>query len=437
MTSISEVFRSFPLTVDRTLDLPARFHPNRCAIETDGETLSYAQLSQRIAARVEQARSLGAGRFERWSLTLGNSVEFFEWLFALSRLGCAVLTLPPDLTTDQFEALARTTRLAGCVEQAGPRRIENGGPDRVSRPSLVDHPIDVDPAILVRTSGSLGSQRSIVLQHHAVLANVIGNIRALGLRDTDKTLLVLPVSHAYGLNVALSHLAIGATVCLPGRPTAPPLLVNALERFNITTFATVPALTELLLAGLAVNPQRLAALRLVSIGAAYAPPAMVASLRARLPQVRIAITYGLTEAGPRVATRIVEAHGEPETRNVGAPLPNCEVSTDSGDDGVGEILVRSRSLMRSYAEDPYDEGRDHLLRTGDVGEVRPDGLHVIGRRDRSINRAGRRIAPEQIERVLLGDPRIRAARVEAERHPFWGEVPVAHVYVHDGQLQSV
>jgi long-chain acyl-CoA synthetase len=436
MTPVSEIFRIFPQTVDRLLELPLKFHPQRIAVETDDSALSYAQLAERIETRGAELGNPNAARFERWGLAVGNRPVFLEWLFALSRAGCVVLPLPPDLEAEQFESIARKMRLSGSVTALGARRLEWADEvDRSRRPSLVAAPIDVDPAIIVRTSGSLGPRRGIVLEHHAVLANVIGNIRALGLRDTDKTLVVLPLTHAYALvNQALSHLAIGATVCLPSPPLAPPLLVRALDRFKITTLAAVPPVLEMLLTGARTNPQPLPALRLVSVGAAYTPPRLVADFRARFPAVRLAITYGLTEAGPRVSTRFVGAEQEVDTTGVGMPLPNSEISIRERDDGREEVYVRSRSIMRSYADDPYEEGNDHSLATSDVGDLREGGLYLKGRLERSINRAGRRIAAESIEHVLLGDARVRAARVEAQSHPFWGEVPVAHVYVDDENL---
>lgn len=59
--------------------------------------------------------------------------------------------------------------------------------------------VDVDPALILWSSGSTGRPLGVVLQHHAVLANLWANIRALGYRDDDRTLLVLPLSHAYPL----------------------------------------------------------------------------------------------------------------------------------------------------------------------------------------------------------------------------------------------
>jgi len=59
-------------------------------------------------------------------------------------------------------------------------------------------------------------------------------------------------------------------------------------------------------------------------------------------------------------------------------------------------------------------------------------LFFRGRKDRAINRGGILIPPEPIEECLMRHPAIQTCRVDRESHPFWGEVPVATVYLNPG-----
>ncbi len=428
MASIAEVYRTFPLTIGALLDLPLLRAPDSVALRTEHRTLTYRELDERVAQRSAAIEACGLRRFDRCAVALGNTAELLEWCFALARAGCIAVPLRADLGGAERAEIERALELAATISPDGVRRLRRGAPAPPA-PAAAAVPIDVDPALILATAGSEGQPRYVVLQHHAVIANVVSNVRALGLRDEDRTLVVLPLVHAYALiNQAFSHLAVGATVCLPEAPLAPPLLARALERFEVTTLATVPALLRMLLAG---EGRTFPNVRLLTVGAAYAPPALIAACAERFPRAEIALTYGLTQAGPRVTTRFV-GRDETDTSRLGAPNPNVEVAVVASEDGRSTIRVRSRSVLRSYADEPFEEGADWSIATGDIGEIRAGELYLTGRSKRVINRAGRLVSAETIERVLQEDPRVRRAYAEAEEHPFWGEVAVVSVYVGPG-----
>jgi acyl-CoA synthetase (AMP-forming)/AMP-acid ligase II len=178
-------------------------------------------------------------------------------------------------------------------------------------------------------------------------------------------------------------------------------------------------------------------LRLITIGAARADRATLEQALALFPAVRFAITYGLTEAGPRVSTHFVEL-GHLDASRVGSPLPNVEICLRTRSDGTQETCVRGHSTMRSYADEVFEEGTDYLLHTADRGELRNGDLYLQGRLDRTINRGGELLSAEAIEEVLLRYPGIAVVRVEAEAHSFWGQVPVARiVFCKDRPLPSL
>jgi acyl-CoA synthetase (AMP-forming)/AMP-acid ligase II len=254
------------------------------------------------------------------------------------------------------------------------------------------------------------------------------NIKALGYTDDDKTLLVLPLAHAYGLiHQCLCHLALGATISIPPSPLAPPLLIRALNRFSTTTLAAVPPVLDVMSEGVERAGKPPTALRMITIGAARAQAAQIARLRAAMPDLRIAITYGLTEAGPRVSTHFVTSD-RIDTTCVGAPLPNCQIRMKPISGGLTEVCVRSRSLMESYCDEATDSAAV-LLPTGDLGVLEEGELYLRGRLRRVIKRGGLLVNPDVIEHVIESLPFVKAAIVEADVHPFWGEVAVATVYL--------
>jgi acyl-CoA synthetase (AMP-forming)/AMP-acid ligase II len=264
------------------------------------------------------------------------------------------------------------------------------------------------------------------------MTNISANIRALEYRDSDSTLIVLPLCHGYGLvHQALCHLAIGATVVLPPAPLVAPVLVKWLKLAGTTTLATAPPILPIFVEGLRRTNLSLPELRLITIGTARADAAWIHEVHRLLPHAKIAITYGLTEAGPRVSAGFVNNEAF-DPGCVGSPLPNVEIICGRESTEIAaEIVVRGRSVMRNFSSEAFAEGTDCCIRTADVGRVREGALHLIGRKSRSINRGGVLVAPENIEKALLMHPCVESVRVDAESDPFWGEVPVAEVRLHD------
>ena len=121
--------------------------------------------------------------------------------------------------------------------------------------------------------------------------------------------------------------------------------------------------------------------------------------------IQIANGYGCTEA----CTAITVNDFEPfRADTVGKPLPGCEVRiVNPGADGVGEVAVRSKTVMSHYLDDPEMTAEtivDGWLMTGDLGRLDASGhLQLLGRKKNMIVTAeGKNIYPEDIENVFEG-----------------------------------
>jgi long-chain acyl-CoA synthetase len=121
--------------------------------------------------------------------------------------------------------------------------------------------------------------------------------------------------------------------------------------------------------------------------------------------IPVANGYGLTEAGTAVTLNDF-APFRPDT--VGRPLPGMEVRiVDAAADGVGEVAVRSRTVMSHYLDDPQMTTEtivDGWLMTGDLGKLDRSGhLQLFGRKKNMIvTPEGKNIYPEDVESVFEG-----------------------------------
>src|SRR5207247_4097621 len=121
----------------------------------------------------------------------------------------------------------------------------------------------------------------------------------------------------------------------------------------------------------------------------------------------VANGYGLTEAGTAITVNDMKPF---RADTVGKPLPGMEVRiVDPSADGVGEVSVRSKTVMAGYLNDPELTAEtivDGWLLTGDLGRFDETGhLQLTGRKKTMIvTEEGKNIYPEDIEGVFEGLP---------------------------------
>lgn len=124
--------------------------------------------------------------------------------------------------------------------------------------------------------------------------------------------------------------------------------------------------------------------------------------------------YGMTECSPIIA---VNKDYYSKADSVGQPIPGTEVKIiDQDEDGIGEIICKSDSVMIGYFDNPEataDVLKDGWLYTGDYGRFDKEGfLYICGRKKNVIvTKNGKNIFPEEIEALMLENPYIEEVLV--------------------------
>jgi long-chain acyl-CoA synthetase len=110
--------------------------------------------------------------------------------------------------------------------------------------------------------------------------------------------------------------------------------------------------------------------------------------------------YGLTEAGTAITVNDLKPF---RADTVGKPLPGMEVRiVNPAPDGVGEVCVRSKTVMAGYLNEPELTAEaivNGWLMTGDLGRFEATGhLQLSGRKKNMIvTEEGKNIYPEDVE----------------------------------------
>jgi long-chain acyl-CoA synthetase len=121
--------------------------------------------------------------------------------------------------------------------------------------------------------------------------------------------------------------------------------------------------------------------------------------------IPVANGYGLTEAGTAVTVNDLKPF---RADTVGKPLPGMEVQIrDSDNDGIGEVTVRSKTIMAGYLNEPELTAETIVagwLRTGDMGRFDSSGhLQLFGRKKNMIvTEEGKNVYAEDVEQAFEG-----------------------------------
>jgi o-succinylbenzoate---CoA ligase len=257
-----------------------------------------------------------------------------------------------------------------------------------------------DP-IVVRTSGSTGEPKQVVLSHQAVLASARATQSRLG--GPGRWLLDLPVSSIAGLQVLVRSVLAGTDPVVVAEHRDLETAVSALT--GARTFAALVP-TQLHRLDAAERLGLLTGLDALLVGGGATDPALLD--RAHAAGVSVVRTYGMTETcGGCVYD--------------GVPLDGVRVRIDDG----GQVLLAGPMLFDGYVGQPRE---DDWFATADRGEIDDDGrLWILGRVDDVVISGGVNIPLPAVERAVRQVEGVGDVAVVGVDDAEWGSRVVAAV----------
>ncbi len=403
-----------------------------------GDAWSAGDIAGAAAARRAVHDAAGIGPGSRVVVAHGGAPAFFADLIALWSAGACAACVDPGLTAGELANVARfidaraviagpetkTAALDPATPVLGPAERSDGRPARAMADVAAR-----DPALILFTSGTTATPKGVVLGFGALAARIEHNQAHSMPEIWRRTLCPLPTHFGHGLiGNALTALLGGGDLFLltdPGLRGAAGLGATISEH-GITFMSSTPALWRIALKASA--PPR-PVLKRVGVGSAPVPPALIRSIIEWTGTDDVWNMYGMTETANWAAGSSARER-PPEDGLVGRMWGGeAAVETDGGviqPEGIGEIMVRSPSMMAGYfGRDDLTSAafRDGWYRTGDRGAVDRDGLiRLTGRIKDEINRAGAKVSPEEIDRLLERHAAVAAACAFAIPDDVAGEI---------------
>jgi acyl-CoA synthetase (AMP-forming)/AMP-acid ligase II len=455
----SSSFSSIGELFSRTVEA----HPGRPALVSSGRAWTYTRLARavsRVAARLEPSLPAEPRRI---AIVGNNHTAYVVAYLAAQSLGASTVEVGRHETLERLAGVLRKTRPAFVVTDRDDLReslrdetpvasfeeilaVCESGADRDPGPlPAPDTPGPASEASVIFTSGTTGLPKGVVLSHGNLCFVVSAIAEYLGLESDDRYALMLPLQHTYGKTALLSSFAVGASVVLMEDFQNLPAFLEMLSKERCTVLSMVPYHVHVLLKWGNLAVRDLSSLRVITSSANKLAPSALADLLEVVPGVRVFSMYGLTESTTR-ATYVPPERLADKKESCGLPLEGVELRIVGEDGsvlpggGIGEVQVRGPNVMQGYLDDPELTARtvvDGWLKTGDLGRLDEDGfLYIEGRLSEIIKCAGERIAPAEIEEVLMKHPGVAEAAVVAAPDPLMGEVVHAFVVPRDGSLDE-
>jgi len=290
-----------------------------------------------------------------------------------------------------------------------------------------------DPASIIFTTSTAVDPKGALHTHRNFLNNFFGASRYLLMTEEDRLLSVLPLYHALEFTGGfLAPLFRGVPVTY-ARSLKPKVIIELMRETGTTIMLGVPTLFALLRDDIERRVLRdgersrfKATTRLLArrLRGDLAARQLAARVRDELGgRIRYMVSGGsalgeeLYDAYRALGLTLYEGYGLTETAPVltvnplfrsragsaGKPLPGIELRLfHTNADGVGEIIVRTPSLMVGYYKNPKATERvviDGWFHTGDLGWVDTDGyLYITGRiKDVIVTGAGKNVYPMDLE----------------------------------------
>jgi oxalate---CoA ligase len=439
----------------------AQKKPEQAALRAPNRpSLTHAELLKQLSSLRDRLQVLGLGPSARIAVLSPNGPELaLAFLGSATYAACAPLNPAYQkdelefylddldasalLITSTFQSPARevahargipvlelhsqTKQAAGCFSIEG-----KTGLSPVSTPSRQSD----DTALILHTSGTTARPKQVPLTQGNLCASITHLYRSLALTPLDCCLNLMPLFHIHGLVGALlaSLGSGGSVVCPPG--FSPTEVFGWMQAFQPTWYTAVPTIHQAILAQVQTTSQPIPTntLRFIRSSSASLAPTIMADLEQNFG-VPVIEAYGMTEAAHQMASNPLPP-GVRKPGSVGLPAgPEIQIVSEAGDPQptgqIGEVVIRGPNVMTGYSHNPTANDQaftERWFRTGDQGYLDAEGyLFLTGRIKEQINRGGEKIAPLEIDQVLLQHSSIQQAVTFAMPHPTLGEEVAAAV----------
>ena len=441
--------------MDSIVSAVAKFaekRPDRAAVIANDNQITYAELWKEIQGFAKYINSFSFPKGSRIIVKSDSDIWFAVSCFAIQLTGNVHVPLEKSIGVKGLEDVAKqlgaamvisNTDIQGDFISVDSDKVREIGQENYEECLSFDFPTKEMTCDILFTTGTTGKSKGVVISHRAVVA-VSENVQYGAEIPEDNVYLVpAPINHASAIRKLYVSMLTGTTVVLLDGFKDIRKFYSYIEKYKVTSILMPPAAVRMLLV---LSKKELAKysgqLHHIHTGSAAFPEADKELLCSILPETRLYFAYGSSEAG--CVSMFDYSQHKGLISCVGKPNKNAHIfivddnrqEIKSSQSNQGLIAISGGMTMTEYFEEPELTKEvlvDGVVYTNDMGYIDEIGfVYMLGRRGDVISIGGLKIAPTEVENIVLRFPGIAECACFAVEDRMGGCVPKLNIVEEKG-----
>jgi len=469
--------RSSWIHVGDILRMNALRDPGKLGWQDKAREFTFAAWNDRACRFADGLKRLGVGYKDAFGVIAYNRGEWMDIYAGCAKGGQVVVPLMFRLAAPEIEYIVNHAECRGLVVEAPFVALIDGIRDRLKIPQGAFVYLGEDPVPdgyvgyeellagaspeepgrrvsgddvwnVMYTSGTTGRPKGVVRTHESHIAHYLLSNINMGVRPTDKAMLVMPMCHVNSIQYSFPYTLVTAPVFIYNRASfIPEDLLTTIARYRITYTSLVPTHYQMILS-LPEETRRgkdVSSIRQLLISSAPASKELKLAIMDYFRNAELWEAYGSTEGGLGTLLR-----PEDQFRKLGSIGKEVfgsdrirlldENRNEVPEGEVGELFYRAPCVFKEYLKDP-EKTREvfegEWFSAGDMARRDEDGYYtLVDRKANMIITGGENVYPSEVEVVLKGHPAVREAAVVGVPDEKWGEAIKAVVVLREGHWPS-
>jgi acyl-CoA synthetase (AMP-forming)/AMP-acid ligase II len=465
------------MNVGTVLKMNAINYPDKLGWQDKSKEYTFKQWNERACRLANGLKDLGVGYQQAFAVIAYNRGEWMDIYAGCAKGGQMVVPIMFRLAAPNIEYIVNHSECKAFIVEAPFVDMINGIRDLLCVPKnayvyLGDGPVPEgyigyeewlkasspeEPDIMVDsadiwtvmyTSGTTGKPKGVMRTHESNMAMYLLNNINMGVRPTDKVMLVMPMCHVNSIFYSFPYTLVSAPVFVYNMVSFDPEdLLRTIEKYKITFTSLVPTHYIMLLS----LPDEIkksidvSSIRQLLISSAPARKDLKLAIMDYFKNAELWEAYGSTEGG--LVTLLRPEDQFKKLGSIGKEIFGTdririldENRKEVPDGQVGELFYRTPMLFKEYLKEPEKskEAFDgEWSSAGDMVMRDPDGYYVlVDRKANMIITGGENVYPSEVENVVGAHKAVKDVAVIGVPDQKWGEMVKAVVVLKDGYNPS-
>lgn len=396
----------------------SKVQPDKTAVIATDRTVTYGELWKMIAAASQLLKGKGLEKGQRVILEADHTVEFLVMCYAIHLAGGVHVPVENAVPAERVQEIGAELDPSFVITGAHPLAFLGATLDELLQASVNDVEFPAEDMLqeILFTTGTTGKSKGVMITHYGQMNMCESQNAVLDYSKDNLWMIPTPMNHAAGLRKTHMSMVRGSGVLLMNGFTNLKLFFENMRKHHVTSLYLPPAGVHyiLMLASKELakyNEQ----LDFIYSSSSALPGGDKEKLINLLPDVRKFDAYGGSEVG---AVCYIDYNAiRDNTKCVGKANPGVDIfivdenyePINATPENPGIIAIRSNTVTAGYWNEPEMTANaihDGVIYMTDLGYLENGYLYLVGRRDDVINVGGLKIAPTEIEDVVMRHPSV-------------------------------